>query len=156
MTNFEYYKEEILKLINNNEEFTFSTNGKIIPCRVDVSLSECRSCVFYDCESCHTELFRWLYAEHKEQPKLTKKERLFCELVERGWICSDKNGSLFLYSVKPQDKNNHEWKTPNYCDTFDLNYRLTRNVMGCTFSFITWDDAEPWSIEDLLKLEVEE
>ena len=153
MTNFEYYKEEILEITSRDEKFGLFHN-KVQACYQ----TNCSECLFKDGDTgyCQKKLYEWLYAEHKEQPKLTKKERMFCELVERGWICRDENGSLSLYSVKPQEKHFHEWLTPNYCDTFDLNTRLTRNVMECSFSFITWDDAEPWSIEDLLKLEVEE
>ncbi len=152
MTNFEYYKEEILELTNNDQAFMVYKNGKIGNCD---ECHDCKKCLF-DSNSCNAKAIKWLYAEHVEKPKLTKKERQFCELVEAGWICRDENGFLCLYSTKPQCKNSHEWQPPHYCTSFSLSSSLVRNVMDCSFSFITWEDEEPWSVEELLKLEVEE
>ena len=143
MTNFEYYKEEILNIINDGNSLGVC-KGKPVKC----TSIECSECISSDEQGCDKGIYPWLYAEHKEQPKLTKKERQFCELVETGWISRCKNGNLCIYSRKPTKLTNC-WFS-NYDNYADL------TLFKLDFSFITWDDAEPWSVEDLLKLEVEE
>ena len=150
MTNFEYYKEEILNIINENEDFGL-LNNKPTPC-VHIGCEECD----LDQGRCSKDVFKWLYAEHKEQPKLTKKERQFCELVETGWITRDRDGKLGFRTLKPS-KGISYWNVDDH-EHPDYIYMpiYHKPIFECNFSFITWDDAEPWSIEDLLKLEVEE
>lgn len=143
MTNFEYYKEEILEIINKGNSLGVCKNKP-----VNCNSIECSECVSSDGSGCDRGVYKWLYAEHKEQPKLTKKERQFCELVETGWIARSKNGCLNLFSKRPTKLTNC-WFS-NYNPFSDL------TLFNFGFSFITWDDEEPWSIEDLLKLEVEE
>lgn len=70
MTNFEYWKDRILEI----------TNGG---CRValkNCSPTECFGmnclhCGFYsNIHCCRKMRFEWLYSEHEEKPKLTKRE----------------------------------------------------------------------------------
>lgn len=147
MTNFEYYKDEILKVVNyTGSRFAINHDtGEIISC---VGCS-CDSCEFGYKKSlrCGREKMCWLYAEHIEKPKLTKKERQFCELFETGWIARDRDGELYHCKCKPY-KNDGEWIN----GSFDINIH---NFPDVPFSFITWDDKEPWSVEELLKLEYE-
>ena len=35
-------------------------------------------------------------------------------------------------------------------------YYISNNLFGNMFDFIKWEDEEPWSIEDLKKLEVKD
>lgn len=35
-------------------------------------------------------------------------------------------------------------------------YKIAKDMHGDVFSFIKWEDEEPWSIEDLKKLEVKD
>ena len=145
MTNFEYYKEEILAITSRDEKFGL-VNNKVQACYQ----TNCSECLFKDGDTgyCQKKLYNWLYEEHKEQPKLTKKERQFCELLETGWITRDKDGELHHHKHFPH-KSQNLWCNKNY-PRYYMNYYFLK------FSFITWDDSEPWSIEDLLKLEVEE
>ncbi len=157
MTNFEYYKEEILELANKSYP-PMLNKGKIELCD-GYDCSDCKNCEFDNDEiGCIPYMLKWLYAEHKEQPKLTKKERQFCELLETGWIARDKNGVIHVRDYKPVKMNTywtsresiHSWNLIGNC------FVINKELFNTPFSFITWDDAEPWSIEDLLKLEVEE
>jgi hypothetical protein len=147
MTNFEYYKDEILEIVNNDESLAvYKNSSKPVKC----GSITCKECISSNIDDCEKGIYNWLYAEHIEKPKLTKKERQFCELIETGWIARDNNGSLYRYSKAPCKRSGGTWTG------FSGNSLCVDNRFpGCTFSFITWDDAEPWSVEDLLKLEVE-
>ena len=143
MTNFEYYKKEILELTNKDMAFMIDKNGKIGNCD---TCHDCKTCLF-DSNTCNAKVIKWLYEEHKEQPKLTKKERQFCELVETGWICRDSSDELWWFKYRPNKNGSKCWDnggTMNYISN-----------LSCKFSFITWEDEEPWKVEELLKLEVE-
>lgn len=144
MTNFEYYKKEILEITNNGDNVAVR-DDKPIACE---SLEYCTECEikYGDCQFART---KWFCAEHIEQPKLTKKERQFCELVETGWIARDGDGLLVYYVQKPKRGDNC-WIP--YSDVLRIDNRFP--YIG--FPFIKWEDKKPWSIEDLLKLEVEE
>lgn len=147
MTNYEFYKDEIIGLVVNGRKLAVQ-DDKPIACK-DTS---CCVCDIYvrSPGSCKDLLKKWLNAEHVEKPKLTKKERMFCELVETGWIARDFGGKLYHYACEPS-KGGRDWFNGN----FDL--WIPENVLhDCTFSFITWGDEEPWSVEELLKLEVME
>ena len=78
---------------------------------------------------------------------LTKQERAFCEAIKNDgcYIARNKSGRLALHCLRP-DKGRIAWT--NKSAWLPLNKDF--------FPFIIWEDDEPWSIEDLLKLEVEE
>lgn len=139
MTNFEKYKDEILLLAKNNRGFAFHMN-KITDCK----LSGCKNCIFTG--TCIANRIKWLYEEYQEPaPKLTKAEKGFCEVVKDGYIARDKNGDLYLYNNPPYVTET-DWRECGHCT------RLCSKF----FPFITWESNKAWSIEDLLKLEVEE
>lgn len=140
MTNFEKYKDEILLLAKNNRGFAFHMN-KITDCK----LSGCKNCIFTG--TCIANRIKWLYEEYQEPaPKLTKTEKGFCEIIKDGYIARDKNGDLYLYN------------NPPYVTETDWRADYGHCTRLCTkfFPFITWESNRNWSIEDLLKLEVEE
>ena len=145
MTNFEYYKEEILEITFHDEKFGF-INNNVQACYQ----TKCNQCLFKDGDTgyCQKKLYQWLYEEHKEQPKLTKKERQFCELVETGWICRDSSDELWWFKYRPNKNGSKCWDNGGI-----MNYISN---LPCKFSFIKWEDKEPWSVKELLKLEVEE
>jgi hypothetical protein len=150
MTNFEYFKNEIIDIIKHSGHTKPAVDrrtGK--PCKCDGF--NCKECVFID--NCNmANYYNWGTSEHVEKPELTKKERQFCELVETGWIARDDNDVLFWYEAKP-NKGNTMWTSTPYGNYHRLDNKLFSHV-NCKFSFITWNDNEPWSIEDLLKLKV--
>lgn len=143
MTNFEYWKKELEELVSK-EDYIAVMNGVPTGCLGGFP-RECRDCIF-DEETCgEISLLEWLLEEHIEKLKLTKKERLFCELVETGWITRDKNGTIWWDGKRPT-KRSLSW----------VGGGETLHVDAIAkFSFIKWEDEEPWSVEDLLKLEVE-
>lgn len=133
MTNFEKYKDDILRIAAVDDTPAL-VKGKVLRC----NSTACEKCEFANHENrnCNHNLFKWLYAEYKEPaPKLTAKERAFCEMVHcpqdyhliRSW-----QGELFL--------KRKYYATPFYVDPD-------------SFSFIKHDKL--WSVEELLKLEVE-
>ncbi len=94
------------------------------------------------------------------KPKLTKAERfiltyLNCRVeyhpsCKYKYIARDKNGALNLFSHEP-------YLHPDYKVWCVLKgYIAALPLKNNFFKFIKWDDKEPWKIDDLLKLEVEE
>lgn len=138
MTNFEKYKEELLK---GKEAINKKTN-KPEYCWM-LSCSDCKLNNLV--KDCTPALVEWGFEEAIEI-KLTKKQRAFCEMVGTGWLAADKGGGLFYYENKPTKSEiaGGVWKTngkraePIYLDD-----------MFPKFPFITWENS-PVSIETLL------
>lgn len=109
----------------------------------------CGQCEFRG--SCNRKRFKWAYDEYVDKPKLTVKERDFCELAETGWIARDEDGRICYYEEKPIKQNEFlSWTVMNSVGMY------LKNKSKINFPFIKWEDEEAWSVEDLLKLEVEE
>lgn len=93
----------------------------------------------------------------EEKPKLTLEEWLFCKMVRNGWISRDLNGRLFFRIYKPSKvKSGKSWviiPNKNIDYTEESIIVEIKDFFNLDFSFIKWEDEEPWSIEDLLKLE---
>lgn len=158
MTNFEKYKDDILELSKKTNRIAVA-NGKPMTCYN----TKCSKCLFYRGDKLYCKsvegLLEWLYEEYKEPaPKLTAKERAFCEIIGGGYrdihplitekahwlVRCNKSNTMILSSVKPC-RNGGCWHIEGgECLSFSTD----------DFSFIKFED-EPWSIEDLLKLEVE-
>lgn len=161
MKNFEYYQEEI-KNITKRGYGVAVVDNKPVACG---DIQNCKNCQLANVDAkwrCHLNRMEWLYEEHVEQPKkpkLTKKERLFCELVETGHIARTKNGHLYFYEshiTKPykiDNPNTNIWR--HDAQSYFLSDESS-NLFNLTFDFIKWEDEEPWSVKDLLKLESEE
>ena len=101
---------------------------------------------------CSNERFiEWLMEEYIEKhATLNKKERLFCELVETGYIARDGNNDLYFYDHKPI-KSGYQWVIPDDKGVaLEVNYYTEK----MNFDFIKWEDESPWKVEDILKLEV--
>ena len=60
-------------------------------------------------------------------------------LPKSKYIARDRNNKLYVYTEKPV-----RWSC----------YQISADIFGDIFSFIKWEDEEPWGIEDLKKLEV--
>lgn len=85
---------------------------------------------------------------HKSQPKLTKREKEFCEFMKCGWIARDKEKNLYWYNSKPY-KNETTWNNNN-------SEYICMDLLNTPFAFIQWEYDEPWDVSELRKLEVEE
>lgn len=139
-TNMEHFRGEI-----ENAEYNIAVcNGKPIRC----SRIHCKECEFHDKRGCSIETIAWLMAEYKPTPVLTEREKHFVEFAETGWIARDGDGRLYWYKEKPNKyTGRHYWSRD--CKHMSL------GVIE-VFPFITWEDEEPWSVEELRKLEVKE
>ena len=130
MTNFEKWKDEILKITHDDYEVAVK-DGVPKPCE-----GICNQCEFEGGRPCIAKFVDWLLAEYQEPvPKLTKREREFLESFER---ISDKeifrNGcGLYVNSSKRE-------------------YALS--ISRLMFLFIK--QGETWTFEKLMELEVEE
>ena len=141
MTNLEKHKKEILYIAKNNAKMAVSKKSLKPQYCID---TECTQCLFNP-EDCDTAPIEWFCQEYQDPaPKLTKKERAFCEIVRHGYIARDKDGSLCVYDSFPVQR---------ILSWFE---DLWIKIDPDTFRFITWESGKVWSIESLLKLEVEE
>ena len=140
MTNLEKHKKEILYIAKNNAKMAVSKKSLKPQYCID---TECTQCLFNP-EDCDMAIIEWFCQEYQEPaPKLTKKERVFCEIVRHGYIARDKDGSLCVYDSFPVQR---------ILSWFE---DLWIKIDPDTFRFITWESGKVWSIESLLKLEVE-
>lgn len=155
MTNFEFNKEKLLQLDKEDNQIGAVKNGQLKFC-CEVS---CLECELYnrDGDSCYFNFWKWLASEHIENPKLNKKERKFCELIEEPkewWLARDFDGTLCLFDSKPWKRSETEWMCTNRCFT---PLRGFERIFGeLSFSFVKWEDEKPWNVKDLLELEVVE
>jgi hypothetical protein len=152
MTNFEFYKEKLQE--TGTVDFGVNKDTKKL---ARCSKMNCSNCLFHDdisdTKSCGQLELEFLLAEHKEQPKLTKKERLLCEILETGYIARDGafyDYNIYYYPTRPKRKSDH-WDD---VDELYTDLELFERKIPNPFSFIKWEDEEPWKVEDLLKLEV--
>ena len=161
MTNYEFYKEEIEMRYRNTTSFAVTKRGYIIDCK-NISCEDCIFSNFNNSQNhwlnCGDRKMMWALQEHVEKPKLTKQERKFCELFEGKdvWIAKDKSGALYLYDKKPhkgKELYDEIWEANYHGNTMD---GIVFKLAEMKFYFIKWEDEEPWSVEELLKLEVEE
>lgn len=145
MTNFEKYREEILKISERGNSFAVPRQTRVPKECIYVG---CNYCLFNG--YCQPEKIRWLYAEAVEPaPTLTVKERGFCEIIQSGYIARDQDGSLWLFDMIPAKDDDDDitwWSSANGSEQLN----------GEAFPFIAWGLDEAWSIEELLQLEVEE
>lgn len=150
MKNFEKFEKEIMRIASCGSSVAV-VKGVPQHC----NKTDCKDCDFHGCRSCVHRRFQWFYEEYKERPKLTKKERKFCELLEGKdiWMVRNKIGTLYIYTIRPV-KGCDDWSASGYFCT--VRYYGIFDVLETEFKFIQWEDEEPWSIENLLKLEVEE
>ncbi len=143
MLNKEKYAKEIVEIAINSGELGV-VNNKPVNCD-EIECSECD----FACKKCNENVLKWANSEYIEQPKLTPEERRFCEYIKNGYVARDKNEGIYWYKEKPM-KDASEWDS--------VGYAIWMKTLPDTpqFEFIKWTDEEPWAVEDLLKLEVEE
>lgn len=144
-TNMEHFRDELLTMAN--EEYGIGMmNGKLIPCESII----CTMCDFKTPNYCNSNFVKWLMAEYKPEIILTAREKHFVEGIETGYIARDVNGMLCFFTEKPF-RLYESWKLRD-----GKRMTISRLLIGESFSFITKDSKEPWSVEDLRKLKVQE
>lgn len=125
-------------LLNKMQNISDEELSKIIECRAIPEIH----CGDKACdESCKVN---WLKSEHKEPITLSEAERIILENIDKEykWIARDKFGDLYVYDVKPE-KEDTDWCWANKV------WVLTG--VKHLFQFITWEDEQPYNIEELLK-----
>lgn len=154
MTEREFHAKEILDVACNGQKIALvKETGKIVNCMT----LQCEKCGFAinglpaNCEETTRE---WCASEHIERPKLTKNEKMLLSLLDERWkyMARDQDENLFIFERRPsKDYDINIWNNTRspYVSRVDV---LIRD----SFSMVKWEDENPWSIEDLKKLPVEE
>lgn len=141
MKNKEKFAKEIFDIAYRGDSITITiANNEIVPCES------------IECEECSDKIKKWCGSEYVERLTLTSKEKAFLDLLlpKCKYIARDKNDNLFIYNDKPRYVEGF-WRTNN----FNYSY-VSEESFGNMFDFIKCWDEEPWSIEELKKLEVKE
>ena len=152
MKNREKFAKEIVDIACKDDTIAVTEDNKVVCC-MDIN---CEQCLFHKgddyggyCDD--TERIRWVESEYVEKPKITSREKNFLDalLSNCRYIARDKNNLLYVYYDKPI-RGNKFWIS---CYA---SHNMPKDMYGDVFSFIKWEDEEPWIIEDLKKLEVKD
>ena len=88
-------------------------------------------------------------SKYKPEPVLTAREKGFVECIDGGYIARSEKGLLRWSEDKPEKQDERgRWLVDFELENVTLPSKL--------FPFITWEDEEPWAVEELRKLKVEE
>ena len=156
MKNREKFAKEILDIACEGKSIAVTKEGKIVKC-TNIS---CESCMFDGCgkhigrsQACVDRLHEWAESEYIEKPTITSKEKMFLDLILSKWtyLARDADEILYVFDSLPSKRINC-WCIENMslCNY----YYVSKKLFGNMFDFIKCEDEEPWSIEDLKKLEV--
>lgn len=156
MKNREKFAKEIIDIACKGLEFAVTKSSKITYC----SQISCKKCIFKspkDSEkTCRIKRYEWSESEYVEKPKYTiaSREQKFLDTLvpDCKYIARDGNNRLYIYGKKPIREDKSESWIPDNSNY----YCATKDIFGNMFDFIKWGDVEPWSIEDLKKLEVKD
>lgn len=148
MLNAEKYKDELLKVIDENEQdfIAFDDRDNTIK---NCTTMVCENCKFSSAKAkvlCTQTKFKWLLSEYKEPIKLSKLEYDILKYMSDNtaylYIARDKSGFLGVYRSEP-DRLNTSWCC--YNSTGHL------NVFTELFQFIKWEEEKPRVIRDILE-----
>lgn len=150
MKNKEKFDKEIIDIACKGYAFSVTKSGEITFC----DSFKCDMCKFYvptGDKSCGIRRYEWVESEYVDKPTITSREKKFLDalLSNCKYIARDKDNLLYVYYGKPI-RGNKFWISDYAC------YDMPKDMYGDVFSFIKWEDEEPWSIEDLKKLEVKD
>nr|DAJ45445.1 MAG TPA: hypothetical protein [Caudoviricetes sp.] len=153
MTNFEYYKDEIKKIVNANKTIAVR-DGKIVAC----AAIRCNDCKFKSTNDsfvpCENRMLLWLYEEHKETPKLTAKEYSYLSFLKKGYMVRSKGvfgEDIRVYCNKPNAGITFADRSISW---YGNKLKALINADMRLFDFIKLDN-EPYSIEEMLTWEHE-
>lgn len=147
MINGEKYRDKLLKFIEEKDagSFTFSKGeeGKFWQC----GGRRCSECgMSKERSNCTVARLKWLLSEYKEPVKLTELEHGILEyLLEKRqyrFVVRERNDCLYIYKSNPK-KEVDGWQS--------LSMSCGLCPFNGLFEFVTWEDSEPTSIEDVLK-----
>ena len=155
MKNREKFAKEILDIACNGRLMAVTKDNEVVCC----DNINCESCMFESLvgrsQACSDRLREWAESEYVEKPTITSREKNFLDLIVSKWkyIARDKDKNLYVFDSLPS-KGDNGWRIENilmcdYCNIF-------KKLFGDMFDFIKFENEEPWSIEDLKKLEVKD
>ena len=155
MKNREKFAKEILNVACNGRLMAVTKDNEVVCC----DNINCESCMFESLvgrsQACSDRLREWAESEYVEKPTITSREKNFLDLIVSKWkyIARDKDKNLYVFDSLPS-KGDNGWRSENilmcdYCNIF-------KKLFGDMFDFIKFENEEPWSIEDLKKLEVKD
>ena len=146
MTNFEFYKDKILDIVKNGNEFAL-VNNEIIECKD--SESYCDECSFKGA-NCASDCIKWLYEEYKEPiaPTITQKEKALLEIINYDFFIRNHLGDIYTTSKEPKI---YSGKAFIVADADSINLSKAFDV---SFDFITWKTVKIWTRQELLSLDV--
>lgn len=152
MKNREKFAKEILDIACNGGVIAVTKDNKVVFCR-DMN---CEQCLFHKEDfyggHCDDERIRWGESEYVEKPTITSKEKNFLDVLLPSckYIARDNNNELYIYNEKPI-RTDCDWYSND-----GILCRISTKFFGDVFDFIKWENENPWSIEDLKKLEVKD
>ena len=146
-TNMEHYRGEMEEILNQAPNAQFGLrNGVPVRC---LDMDSCNSCGFGFANYCENLKIKWLMSEYKPEPVLTAREKHFVEFAGSGYLTRNENDRLLWWTGKPTKQTchwaGHRIHTTGY---------FVINDFDDMFPFITWEDEEPWAVEELRKLKV--
>lgn len=130
MTNYEYYKEKIKEILNENNGDIFAIVNKI-PYECEDINFECGNC---ESKCSIVKIIEWSMEEYQEPSLLTKKQKLFLESLGDGYLGRNISEN-FIYK-----------KTKEDIITYPLN---NIELLIGRFNFIKENNVL-WDIKDLL------
>lgn len=148
MKNREKFAKEILDIACKGRHIAVTKLCEITSC----CDTDCMKCLFDTDVDCDISLEQWSESEYIEKPTITPKEKAFLDLIlpKYKYIARDNDTTkLYLYIDRPS-KHSTYWLP----ELEDSAYELLYKPLDIKFDFIKWEDEEPWSIDDLKKLEV--
>lgn len=149
MLNAEKYKNDLLKVINENEQDFIAFDDR------DNSVKNCTTMVCKNCKFTRTKAkalctqtkLKWLLSEYKEPIKLSRFEydilKYLSDNTRHMYITRDGNGNIFLYDVEPEKSKSAPWWTGR-----GMCHMVMFNKL---FQFVQFEDEEPRSIKDILE-----
>lgn len=154
MKNREKFAKEILDIACNGGVIAVTKDNKVVCCR-DINCEQClfHKTNYYESYCDYEATMRWAESEYVEKkPTITSREKNFLDallLLSNYYIARDKDNSLYVYYDKPI-RGEKLWISDYPC------HNPPKDMYGSMFDFIKWEDEEPWSVEDLKKLEVKD
>jgi hypothetical protein len=140
MTNREWLLNKMQNM--SDEEISSNFNNVAIISRKKRCYDLKTKCHKDGCKKCIT---LWLKEEHKEPITLSEAERIILENIDKEYcyIARDRTGFLTVFLGKPR-KGSDIWESRGFKHCYI-------NCFNHLFQFITWENSEPYNIEELLK-----
>lgn len=128
-------------LLNKMQNMSHEEFAEIVRCGA-LDTKYAMKCLGEDCLDCKRN---WLKSKHEEPITLSEAERIILENIDKEYcyIARNENGNLEVFLGKPR-KGGAIWRSRGF-----KYFHIT--CFNHLFQFITWEDSEPYNIEELLE-----